>query len=90
MHDEVTYSDYLNGSVEIAGRPLNTFYSYKFAGLDPNDGRPMFCNVDEFEGEGEDKVSIREKYSKMTKDEVFRTVMERSGTQSSGLFRADW
>lgn len=81
LHDEITYQDYLNGKVEIAGRPLNTFFSYKFAGLDAGDGRPMFYNVDEYEGEGENKVSVRKKYSEITKDEVFQTVMERSGTR---------
>lgn len=81
LHDEVTYNDYLAGDVEIAGRPLNTFFSYKFAGLDPVDGHPMFHNTDEFEGEGDNQVNIRNKYSNMTKDEVFQTVMVHSGTR---------
>lgn len=81
LHDEITYSDYLEGRVEVAGRPLNTFYSYKFAGLDPKDGRPRFYNIDEYEGEGDNRESIADKYSRMTKDEVFLAVMEHSGTR---------
>lgn len=81
VKDEVTYQDYLDGNVEVAGRPLNTFYSYKFSGLDPSDGRPMFYNANEFEGEDENRVSVKKKYSAMTKDEVFLTVMEHSGTR---------
>ncbi len=81
VKDEVKYQNYLDGSVDVAGRPLNTFYSYKFAGLDSKDGRPTFYNTNEFEGEGENRVNIKEKYSAMSKDEVFLTVMEHSGTR---------
>lgn len=35
-------SDYLNGTAVIAGQPISTFYSYKFLGLNPTDGAPMF------------------------------------------------
>ena len=68
----ISYWDYLNGSVQVAGRPLNTFYSYKFEGLDPVDGRPMFYNIDQ------EKEST---YDAMTKEDVFLTVMEHSGTR---------
>ena len=42
----ITYSDYLNGKVEVVGRPLNSFFSYRFAGLDSKDGRPMFSGTE--------------------------------------------
>ena len=32
----------LTGDVEIAGEPLNTFYSYRFKGLSSVDGSPFF------------------------------------------------
>lgn len=38
--------DYLQGSCIVAGRPYSTFYSYAFDGLDPQDGRPCFKNLD--------------------------------------------
>lgn len=42
LEDEITYNNYLNGTVYISGKPLNTFYSYRFKGLSSKDGRPMF------------------------------------------------
>lgn len=45
LQDTPTYDKYLNGSVLIVGRPVNTFYSYRFAGLSERDGRPMFYNT---------------------------------------------
>lgn len=47
LQDEITYTNYLDGSVQIVGRPVNTFYSYRFKGLSPVDGRPMFYGADE-------------------------------------------
>lgn len=37
-----TLSDYLNGTAIINGKAVNTFYSYKFLGLNPDNGTPMF------------------------------------------------
>lgn len=39
-------SDYLDGSCVVEGRPYSTFYSYQFDQLDPNNGKPMFKNLD--------------------------------------------
>lgn len=72
VQDEISYTDYLSGNVLVEGEPLNTFYSYKFAGLSPKDGRPMFYDVDEERGA---------EYVKMDREEVFRHVMEVSGTR---------
>ena len=41
-----TLSDYLDGSAVVDGKPFSTFYSYKFKGLNPEDGTPMFENMD--------------------------------------------
>lgn len=79
IQDEIKYSDYLNGSVQIAGRPLNTFYSYKFKGLSPEDGRPMFYGTEETMMVNGEEVKTRDVYAEMDKEEVFMTVMERSG-----------
>lgn len=40
--DTYTYANYLNGTALVDGEPIETFYSYKFIGLDPNNGVPMF------------------------------------------------
>lgn len=85
IQDEIQYSDYLNGNVQIAGRPLNTFYSYKFKGLSPEDGRPMFHGTEETMMVDGEEVKTRDVYNKMDKEEVFMAVMERSGCREPFL-----
>ena len=38
--------DYLNGTAIVKGESIGTFYSYKFAGLNPEDGGPLFDDGD--------------------------------------------
>ena len=40
--NEVTIQQYLNGQVQVSGRPVNTFYSYRFRGLNHDTGAPEF------------------------------------------------
>ena len=47
LRDEIEYNDMLTGDVEIAGEPLNTFYSYRFKGLSPVDGSPIFYGAED-------------------------------------------
>ena len=75
-YEALSYTDYLNGSVPIEGRPMNAFYSYKFKGLDPKDGRPMFYDIEE---------EHRAEYGQMTKDQLYQTVMEYTGTRQPFL-----
>ena len=70
--DEIFYTNYLDGSALIEGEPLNTFFSYKFKGLSPEDGRPMFYDVEE---------ELKDEYLKMEREDVFRRVMKVSGTR---------
>lgn len=35
-------TDFLNGNAIVKGQPIGTFYSYRFLGLSPVDGGPMF------------------------------------------------
>ena len=70
--DEIFYTNYLDGSALIEGEPLNTFFSYKFQGLSPEDGRPMFYDVEE---------ELKDEYLKMEREDVFRRVMKVSGTR---------
>lgn len=76
LRDKVTYADYLNGSVEIVGKPLNTFYSYRFKGLSPVDGSPIFYGT-----EDELKDELFERYKNMTEEEVWMEVLAESGTR---------
>ena len=70
--DEIFYTNYLDGSALIEGEPLNTFFSYKFMGLSPEDGRPMYYDVEK---------EHEEEYLEMDREEVFRRVMKVSGTR---------
>ena len=88
LHDEYTYEDYLNGRVSISGKPLNSFYSYKFAGLDPADGRPMFYGAEEYytfngnyvlDGTG-NRILNADRYAAMDRQDVFlKEIMAYSG-----------
>lgn len=40
------YQDYVNGSLLVNNMSLNSFYSYRFAGLDANTGLPTFDGLD--------------------------------------------
>ena len=74
--DKITYSDYLNGSVELEDKPLQTFYSYRFKGLSSEDGIPIFYGT-----EDEFKDELYAKYSSMSDEEVWETVLVESGTR---------
>ncbi len=55
--DELTHTDYLNGSSDRPlkkGYPLSSFWSYKFIGLDGSNGYPSFehATYDAVEGDG--------------------------------------
>jgi len=89
LQDEIVYSDYLNGRVQVAGRPVNTFYSYKFTGLDSKDGRPTFYGIDADEIVGKDKngndITRRKSYELMSLGDVCMEVMEHSGCREPFL-----
>lgn len=70
LHDDYTYEDYLNGNAQVAGRPLNSFFSYEFTGLNPKNGAPTFARI------GEENW---EQYAELTNDGVCLTVMDYSG-----------
>ena len=70
LHDDYTYTDYLNGNAYVDGKPMNSFFSYEFTGLSETDGRPNFARVGE---------EYFEKYVDMTNAEVYMEVMKYSG-----------
>lgn len=85
LQDEITYQNYLDGNVYISGKPVNTFYSYRFKGLSPIDGRPMFYDTEEtilVDGEEIDRKEILEQ---MSQEEAYMTVMEHSGCREPFL-----
>lgn len=72
--DNLDYNDFLAGTVQLAGKPLNTFYSYKFKGLSPVDGSPVFYGT-----EAEQAAAYQQKYGSMKKEDVYLEVMSESG-----------
>jgi hypothetical protein len=76
----LNFQDYLSGKVPLTGKAVNTFYSYRFKGLDPEYGFPVFYGA-----EPENKEELLAQYIKMTKDQVFSTVMVESGRREPVL-----
>lgn len=77
--DQYELDDYLNGTALIKGKPIGTFYSYKFVGLNPTNGAPVFDDGEEHQGEMVD----------MTKYELYTSILEESGNREptvSGAF----
>lgn len=76
----VTYQDFLNGTVNINDRAVNTFYAYRFKGLDHNTGRPVFYGA-----EPENAEALFEQYSKMSAVDVFKQVLVPIGRREPVL-----
>lgn len=69
----VSYLEFLKGTVPVNGKSINTFYSYRFKGLN-NAGVPVFYGL---EPEGGDALIA--KYLAMNKEELFQNIMVESG-----------
>ncbi|QEC43312.1 TonB-linked SusC/RagA family outer membrane protein [Pseudobacter ginsenosidimutans] len=76
----LTFNDYLNGAVPVNGKSVNTFYSYKFKGLNPQFGYPEFYGA-----EAENRIALRNLYATSTKNEMYSMVMEESGRREPVL-----
>lgn len=72
-------SDFLNGNAIVKGQSIGTFYSYKFLGLSPVDGGPMF---DDWEDHYQDLVGL-------SKYDTYTSVLAATGSREpymSGSF----
>lgn len=58
METEYTYAQYMDGSAVLQGYPINSFFSYKFGGLDA-EGLPTFKDIEETDG-----ITKQEMYEK--------------------------
>lgn len=70
---------YLNGTAVIPGKSVGTFYSYKFKGLNPVNGTPMFDDY-------EDRQHLLQHKSLQ---DIVLMVMEESGTRDP-VFSGNW
>lgn len=75
--DAHTYEleDFLHGSALVEGHPVGTFWSYRFIGLNPNDGGPLF----------NDMVESAEDFIGKSKYDVYSTVLSPSGSREPKL-----
>lgn len=69
--DAQTYdlSDFLNGTALVKGKAVSTFYSYKFLGLSPVDGGPLF----------DDYEDNKSQLYGLSKYDTYTTVLTASG-----------
>lgn len=67
--DKYEFTDYLNGAALVSGEAIGTFYSYKFLGLNPQDGTPMF----------DDYADRQHLLQNKTMEETVLMAMSRSG-----------
>ena len=71
--------DFLNGTAVVKGQSVGTFYSYRFIGLSPVDGGPIF---DDWEDHWEDLTGLS-KYETYT--QVLKATGSREPTMQGGL-----
>ena len=74
--DQYEREDFLNGTAIVNGQSVSSFYSYKFIGLDPATGLPLF-------DDGED---IQEQLYGASKYDVFTKVLENSGSREPKIY----
>ena len=67
--DAYSLDNFLRGTAIVGGETVNTFYSYKFLGLNPEDGGPMF-------DDGSDRY---QELAEKTQQEVYSDVLVPSG-----------
>ena len=69
--NEYELDNFLNGTALVKGKPIGTFYSYKFLGLSPVDGAPIF----------DDYVDNKEVLRGLSKYDTYPRVLEASGNR---------
>lgn len=69
--DQYNLTNYLNGSALVQGKPVGTFYSYKYLGLSPKNGTPLF-------DDGQDHAA---ELANMTKYQFYTSILEESGSR---------
>lgn len=75
--DAQTYDlqDFLNGTAVVENKSVNTFYSYKFLGLSPVDGGPLF----------DDYIDSPESLRGLSKYDTYTMVLEASGKREADI-----
>ena len=69
--EQFELNNFLNGTALVKGKPVGTFYSYKFVGLNPTNGYPIFDDMQERQDELEG----------LTKYDVYTRVLKATGNR---------
>lgn len=77
---KITFLDYLNGQVNINGKPVNSFYAYRFKGLDHTTGQPTFYGA-----ELDNAAALAKLYSTMKGSEILQAVLVPVGRREPVL-----
>lgn len=75
-YERFSAKDFLHGRALVKGEALGTFYSYRFKGLNPEDGGPLFYD-------GEERM---EDFFGKSNYEVYQQVLTKSGTRLPSMF----
>ena len=73
--DSYEIDDYLNGSAIVNGQSIGSFYSYRFIGLNPEDGGPLF---DDWQDRADELIGLN-------KYETAMRVLELSGKRDPDI-----
>lgn len=79
--DEINYNNLLKGQAKIEGRPINSFYSYKYQGLNSENGIPMFYGSERYQYIGNNRIDLKEKYFSMNLLDILKDFMIYSGNR---------
>ena len=69
--EQFELNNFLNGTALVKGKPVGTFYSYKFVGLNPTNGYPIFDDMQE----------RQEELEGLTKYDVYTRVLKATGNR---------
>lgn len=69
--EQFELNNFLNGTALVNGKPVGTFYSYKFVGLNPTNGYPIFDDMQE----------RQEELEGLTKYDVYTRVLKATGNR---------
>jgi hypothetical protein len=81
LTSRIDYNGYLNGTLEIQGRPLNSFYSYQYLHLNPLNGAPVFYGSEQVIYVNNQRIDLLEKYKNMELTDIYSDVLTYSGTR---------
>ena len=73
--ESYTLNDFISGKAVVKGQPVGTFYSYRFAGLSPVDGGPLFEDWEERQQE----IGTADQYT------FYTSILEASGRREPDI-----